>query len=161
MGQMESRHWSLLLAGGTPLNCLKTVDKSVPSDCTVPSLQHFERRNPAPWEKLSFSSEIKDWPWGSSTKLLWAVKDPFGHIASCLSLHWIGSQNIEKEGSRHLAAQETQPGNRPPRADQCRTIAEQSYLEVRQAGRGAKAAGFWADGPLSFSSSPVCLAAVK
>lgn len=136
MGQMESRHWSLLLAGSLLLNCLKTMDKSVPSDCTVPSLQHSERRNPAPWEKLSFSSEIKDWPRGSITKLLQAAKDPFGHITSCLSLHWTGNRNIEKEESRHLAAQEAQPGNRSLRADQSR-IAEESYLEVREPGRGA------------------------
>lgn len=137
------------------------MDKSVPLDRTAPSLHHFEKRFPAPWEKLHFSSEIKGWPWGSITKLLWAVKDPFGHITYCLSLHWTGNHNIEKEESRHLAAQEAQPGNRSPRADQSRTIAEQSHLEVREVGRGAQAAGFWADGPLSFSSSPICLVVVK
>lgn len=104
----------------------------LPQPAQSPSLQCFESWNPAPWVKLSFSSEIKDWPWGSITKLFWAVKDPFGHITSCLSLCWTGNQNMERQKSRHLAAQEAQPGNRPLRADQSRTIAQQSYLEEVQ-----------------------------
>lgn len=59
---------------------------------------------------------------------------------------------MERQESRHLAAQEAQPGNGPLRADQSRTIAQPSYLEeAQEAGRVAQAAGFWAHGPLSFS----------
>lgn len=39
-------------------------------------------RNSVPWKKVSFSLEIKDWPWGAFTELFWAGKDPFGHITS-------------------------------------------------------------------------------
>lgn len=39
---------------------------------------------------------------------------------------------MERQESRHLAAQEAQPGNRSLRADQSRTIAQQSYLEEAQ-----------------------------
>lgn len=89
---------------------------------------------------------------GKHHKAALGCKDPFGHITSCLSLNWTGNQNMERQESRHLAAQEAQPGNRSLRADQSRTIAQQSYLEEAQkAARVAQAAGFWADGLLSFS----------
>lgn len=121
--QRESGHQPLLLAGGLLPNCLNRGQICpLPQTAQSPSLQCFESWNPGPWVRLSFSSEIKAWPWGSIRKLLWAVKDPFGHITSCLSLHWTGNQNMERQESRHLVAQEAQPGNRPLRADQSRTI---------------------------------------
>lgn len=44
---------------------------------------------------------------------------------------------MERQESRHLAAREAQPGNRPLRADQSRTTAAQSYLEEAREARGA------------------------